>query len=74
MTPIISFISIRILCRQADLYDGTKDRLEAGDVFYLPPAHKVNIQKDIKLIDFNPSKEFNEVITHVGKKMVELRG
>ncbi|MCG2462903.1 cupin domain-containing protein [Flavobacteriaceae bacterium F89] len=54
--------------------DGTEDLLKAGDVFYLPPGHTAIVQKDIKMIDFNPSKEFNEVITHVGKKMAELGG
>ena len=54
-------------------YDnGTEELLEAGDVFYLPSGHTAIVQKNIKLIDFNPSKEFNEVIAHVGRKMEEL--
>lgn len=52
--------------------DGTKELLQENDVFYLPPGHTAIVQKDIRLIDFNPSKEFDEVITHVGKKMAEL--
>lgn len=54
--------------------DGTEELLEAGDVFYLPSGLTAIVQKDIKLIDFNPTKEFNEVITHVGQKMAELGG
>ncbi|MDT7828213.1 cupin domain-containing protein [Pricia sp. S334] len=51
--------------------DGTEELLEIGDVFYLPAGHTAIVQKDIKFIDFNPSKEFDEVISHVGKKMAE---
>ncbi|GEO22816.1 hypothetical protein [Cyclobacterium qasimii] len=54
--------------------DGTEEILEGGDVFYMPSGHTIIVQKDIKLIDFNPTKEFNEVIEHVGKKMVEFEG
>ena len=54
--------------------DGKEEILEKGDVFYLPSGHTAIIQKDVKMIDFNPTKEFNEVITHVGKKMAELGG
>ena len=35
--------------------------------------HTAIVQSDIRLIDFNPSKEFNEVIEHVGKRMEELK-
>lgn len=52
--------------------DGTEELLQENDVFYLPPGHTAIVKKDIKLIDFNPSKEFDEVITHVGKKIEEL--
>ncbi|WP_149277292.1 cupin domain-containing protein [Pareuzebyella sediminis] len=52
--------------------DGTKELLQANDVFYLPPGHTAIVQKDIKFIDFNPSKAFDEVIAHVGKKMEEM--
>jgi len=30
------------------------------------------VQEDVKLIDFNPTKEFNEVMEHISKKMAEL--
>lgn len=54
--------------------DGSEDLIRAGDVFYLPPGHTAIVEKDIKFIDFNPTKEFDEVITHVGKKMAEMGG
>lgn len=54
--------------------DGSEEVLQKDDVFYLPPGHTAIVQKDIKFIDFNPSKEFEEVIAHVGKKMEELEG
>ena len=54
--------------------DGKEELLEKGDVFYLPAGHTAIVQEDVKLIDFNPTKEFNEVITHVGIKMAELGG
>lgn len=54
--------------------DGTEELLQGGDTFYLPPGHTAIVEKDIKFIDFNPTKEFDEVITHVGKKMAEMGG
>ncbi len=54
--------------------DGKEEVIRAGDVFYLPPGHTAIVQEDIKFIDFNPTKEFDEVIGHVGKKMAELEG
>ena len=54
-------------------YDnGTEETLTTGDVFYMPPGHTAIVQKDLKIIDFNPEKEFDEVMDHVAKKMVEL--
>ena len=52
--------------------DKTEETLISGDVYYLPKGHTAIVQEDIKMIEFSPSKEFNEVITHVGKKMAEL--
>jgi uncharacterized cupin superfamily protein len=54
--------------------DGKEELLEKGDVFYLLSGHTVIVNEDVKMIDFNPTKEFNEVITHVGIKMAELGG
>ena len=52
--------------------DGTEETITAGDVFYLPPGHTAIVEEDTKLIDFNPEKEYNEVMEHIGKKMDEL--
>ena len=54
-------------------YDnGQEDLLQQGDVFYLPPGHTAIVQEDLQLLDFNPTKEFNEVMTHIGKKMAAM--
>lgn len=52
--------------------DGIEETLSEGDVFYMQPGHTVLVTKDIKLIDFSPTDELNEVLTHIGKKMAEL--
>lgn len=54
--------------------DGKEELLTKGDVFYMPSGHTAIVEEDVKLIDFNPTKEFNEVITHVGMKMAEFGG
>lgn len=54
-------------------YDnGESDLLQAGDVFYLPPGHTGIVQEDLTILDFSPTKEFNEVMEHIGKKMAEM--
>jgi ribosomal protein L16 Arg81 hydroxylase len=54
-------------------YDNGKEEvLQAGDIFYLPPGHTGIVQENLKLIDFSPTKEFNEVMEHIGKKMAEF--
>ena len=52
--------------------DGTKETLTTGDVFYLPPGHTGVVEEDLKIIDFNPEKEFGEVMGHIAKKMEEM--
>ncbi|MCW3117006.1 MAG: hypothetical protein JWM28_1088 [Chitinophagaceae bacterium] len=52
--------------------DGKEEILKTGDMFYLPPGHTAIVQENLKLIDFSPSKEYNEVMTHIGKKMAEF--
>ncbi|SDE46126.1 hypothetical protein SAMN05421636_105160 [Pricia antarctica] len=55
------------------IYDnGTKEEINAGEVFYWPAGHTAIVQEDIKFLEFSPSKEYTEVITHVGKKMADL--
>ncbi len=51
-------------------YDsGTEETLTTGDVFYLPPGHTAIVNKDLKLIDFSPEKELDEVLSHIAKKI-----
>ena len=52
--------------------DGTEEKLLAGDVFYLPPGHTGIVEKDLKIIDFNPEKEFKEVMDHIDDKMAQF--
>lgn len=54
-------------------YDnGTEENLIAGDVFYMPPGHTGIVIKDLKIIDFSPTNELNEVMDHIAKKMAEF--
>ena len=52
--------------------DGAEELLETGDVFYLPAGHTAIVERDLKIIDFNPEKEFGEVMDHIAKKMAEM--
>ena len=54
--------------------DGKEETVGVGEVFYWSAGHTAIVEEDVKLIDFSPSKEFNEVIFHVGKKIVERGG
>tara|TARA_R110000744_G_scaffold116864_1_gene218431 strand:- start:1279 stop:1656 length:378 start_codon:yes stop_codon:yes gene_type:complete len=57
------------------IYDNGKEELmDKGDVFYMPSGHTAIVKENAKIIEFSPTKEFDEVITHVGMKMAELGG
>lgn len=51
--------------------DGREELFEAGDVFYAPAGHTAIVVKDVKFIDFSPTRELNEVMANVGKRMAE---
>lgn len=51
--------------------DGTEELIREGDMYYFPSGHTAIVQENLKLIEFSPSKEFAEVMEHVGKKMAE---
>lgn len=51
--------------------DETQEVLTEGDLYFLPHGHTVIVQEDVKLIEFSPTKELDEVIEHVGKKMAD---
>jgi len=56
-------------------YDNGKEELiSEGDVYHLPNGHTAIVKEDIQFIEFSPSKEFGEVMAHVGKKMAEMGG
>lgn len=52
--------------------DGKEENLSAGDVFYMPPGHTAIVKKDLKILDISPTKELDEVMTHIAQKMTEL--
>lgn len=55
------------------IYDnGEKEEVSAGEVYYWPAGHTAIVLEDIKILEFSPSKEFTEVITHVEKKVAEM--
>jgi hypothetical protein len=49
--------------------DGKEVVLKAGDVFYMAPGHTASVVEDLKLIDFSPEKEMEELINHIEKKI-----
>tara|TARA_R110002073_G_scaffold336208_1_gene530955 strand:+ start:97902 stop:98276 length:375 start_codon:yes stop_codon:yes gene_type:complete len=52
--------------------DGKEEVLEKGDIFYLPSGHTAIVEMDLKMIDFSPSKEHTEVLSHVGEMMSKM--
>ncbi|MBB4079441.1 hypothetical protein GGR28_002061 [Lewinella aquimaris] len=52
--------------------DGKEEIIQAGDMFYLPPGHTAIVEEDIKFMDFSPTKEHTEVLTHVGEMMAKM--
>ncbi len=54
--------------------DGQEETVGAGEVFYWASGHTVIVREDVKLIDFSPSKDFDEVTSHVGKIIADLGG
>jgi hypothetical protein len=52
--------------------DGVEESFEAGDVFYAHAGHTAIVDKDLKFIDFSPSKELEEVMTNVNRVMSQV--
>jgi len=53
-------------------YDnGEEEKLTAGEVFYLPEGHTGIVEKDLKMIEFSPEKEFKEVMAHIAEKIAQ---
>jgi len=52
--------------------DDTEETYEEGDIFYAPAGHTAIVDRDLKFIDFSPTKEHGEVLTNVGRIMSEM--
>ncbi len=52
--------------------DETEEVFEEGDVFYAPAGHTAIVDKDLKFIDFSPTKELTKVLTNVEKVMSKM--
>ncbi len=54
-------------------YDnGTEDRLEKEDGFYLPAGHTAIVEEDMKCIMFSPDKLHGEVLDHAMSNMAKM--
>ncbi len=54
--------------------DGKKEEVSAGEMYYWPAGHTAIVLEDIEMLEFSPTKEYTEVITHVEKKMAATAG
>ena len=52
--------------------DGAEEVFEAGDVFYAYAGHTAIVDVDVRFVDFSPTKELDEVMTHVGAMMAQM--
>jgi hypothetical protein len=52
--------------------DGSKERVQAGDLFYWPPGHTVRVEQDSQFVLFSPQREHTEVLDHVKRKIQRL--
>lgn len=52
--------------------DGTEERLEKGDGFYLPPGHTAYVEEDLKCVMFSPDHANGEVLAHAMSNLAEL--
>jgi hypothetical protein len=48
---------------------GTRETVEAGDLFYWPPGHNVKVDVDADLVMFSPQREHSKVIEHMIEKL-----
>ena len=52
--------------------DGSEETYEEGDIFYAPSGHTAIVDRDLKFIDFSPTKAHGEVLANVGRVMAEM--
>ena len=48
---------------------GTRETVEANDLFYWPPGHNVKVEADAEIIMFSPQREHSQVIDHMIEKV-----
>lgn len=48
---------------------GTRETVNANDLFYWPPGHNVNVEADAEIIMFSPQREHSVVIDHMIDKV-----
>ena len=47
---------------------GTRETVQANDLFYWPPGHNVAVEADAEIVMFSPQREHSAVIEHmIGK-------
>lgn len=51
--------------------NGEQETLSAGDLFYLPPDHTVQVEQDAEIVLFSPENEHCAVVEHLQKQLVE---
>ena len=49
--------------------DGTKETVNAGEVYYWPPGHTVRVDEDYEAIEFSPSGQMSELMDHLEAKL-----
>jgi hypothetical protein len=49
--------------------NGTRETVNASDLFYWPPGHNVRVDADAEIIMFSPQREHSQVINHMIEKV-----
>ena len=52
--------------------DGTEEVFTTGDVFYAPAGHTARVVEDVAFVDFSPTRELDEVMANVSRRMAEM--
>jgi len=48
---------------------GTRETVNANDLFYWPPGHNVKVDADAEIVMFSPQREHSHVIDHMIEKV-----
>lgn len=48
---------------------GSKETVQANDLFYWPPGHNVKVDADAEIVMFSPQREHSRVIHHMIEKV-----